>query len=90
MICMRAQSLSKRAEARGRQIRKQLLKIPVIKRADNLRSDIAKQVEANVESFLGLLTVASQRDIKKLDRKLNQISRKLKALEKAQGNATNS
>ena len=45
---------------------------------------VRRGVEAGTEKVLGRLPVASQADIKKLERKINTLNRKLKALEKAQ------
>ncbi|MCK5366819.1 MAG: hypothetical protein KAR22_27770 [Gammaproteobacteria bacterium] len=62
-----------RADLRGR---------PLVKRAESLRSDAAKQLDSGVDSVLSLLRIASRSDVEKLDRKLGQINRKLNQMEK--------
>ena len=65
-------------------VQKRIRKMPAVKRAEKIQKDAAKQFEANTEKFLGRLPIASEGDIKKLERKINTLNRKLKALEKAQ------
>jgi hypothetical protein len=88
----RVVSMRKDAEAERRKLQKRFERSPAGKRVESVRKDVEgfrkdveKQVEGGVESFLSYLPVASEGDIKKLDRKLNAINRKLKSIEKAQG-----
>ena len=53
-----------------------------MKRAQSAANDASKQIEQRVDDVLGMLQVASRRDVARLDRKLNQINRKLRDLEK--------
>ncbi len=76
--------LSERAQARAREVQDRLLEIPAFKKAEDMRRDMRKRAESNLDDFMKILPVASDGDIKKINRKLNTISRKLKALEKAQ------
>ena len=73
-----------RAQARAEKVQKQLLEIPAIKKADDFRTDVLKQIEANVDEFVSRMPVASSNEIKKLERKVNALTRKVRALEKAQ------
>lgn len=73
-----------KAQARAEKVQKRLLKIPAVKRADDMRGDIMKTIESNMEEFMALLPVASNTDITKLEKKVNALTRKVKALEKAQ------
>ena len=52
------------------------------KRVVSFREDAQKQIESNVESFLALFPVASRADVKRLERKVTQLTRKVTALEK--------
>jgi septation ring formation regulator EzrA len=60
-----------------------------VKRAQGAVDDATKQFEQGVDNVLKVLHVASQRDLSRIDRKLNQINRKLRDLEKPkQGNGS--
>jgi len=78
-------SLEKRTEKQVKRLRTEIKKNPYIKRARNVVDDATKQFEKNVDSLLEVLNVASQRDLRRVDRKLNQISKKLRELEKSNG-----
>ena len=67
---------------------KKFEKSPVGKRIASLRADAQKQFGSNLESVVGLLPVASRADLKRLERKVSQLGRKLTALEKAAARAT--
>lgn len=82
-----SQELTDRLQTRARDVQKQLLEIPVVRRADQLRIDVTKQFESNVEGIIHRLPIASSNDLKKVDKKLNRLSRRLKALEKSQTEA---
>ena len=77
----------KRIEDTVQQIQDELDKLPGVKRARELREQtrarVEKTVDAGVERLYGALHIARQEDIKKLDRKIAQLNRKLRALEKA-------
>ena len=62
---------------------KKFEKTPFGKRIVSFREDAQKQIESNVESILGLFPVASRTEVKRLERKVTQLTRKLNALEKA-------
>jgi hypothetical protein len=77
---------TKRTQKRSQKVQKRLLKVPAIKAADEFRVEVFKQIESNVDEFLSLLPVASNADIKKLERKVNALTKKIRTLEKAQSN----
>ena len=52
------------------------------KRVVSFREDAQKQIESNVETVLGLFPVASSAEIKRLERKVSTLTRKVNALEK--------
>jgi hypothetical protein len=53
----------------------------LVKNAEALRAEATRRFEAGVESVLGVLP-ASRSELERVDRKLTQISRKLKELER--------
>lgn len=84
-------SFQKRRKDFEKQTEKQVKKFeksPVGKRITSFREDAQKQIGSNVESVVGMLPLASQADLKRLDRKVSKLSRKLTALEKAAAQAT--
>ena len=48
-----------------------------------IRTDASKQIESNIESLMGLFPVASSTQVKRLERKVATLTRKVNALEKA-------
>jgi len=78
----RRKKFEKRAEKEFKRISKQIRKNETVKRAVAFQQDLGAQVEAGLDSVLGNLQIASRRDLDKLDKKLNKISRKLTALDK--------
>ncbi len=59
--------------------------LPLVKRATVLRDSAGQQLEAGVETVLGAFQIASRSEVERLDRKLAQVSRKLRELEKGAG-----
>jgi len=57
-------------------------KLPLLKRASALREEASRQIESGVETVLGVFQIASRGELERIDRKLSQISRKLRELEK--------
>ncbi len=57
-------------------------KLPLVKRAATLREDVSRELGSRVETVLGAFQIASRGDLERIDRKLSQISRKLRELEK--------
>ena len=90
----RTNDLNKKAEKRFKKLEKQVRKYPAVKRAESFLDDVQKewetqskrfekQVESGLESVLGTFQIASRGEIAKLDRKLDRINRRLKALDKS-------
>ncbi len=89
-LSARRKKLEKSTRKQVSKIETELKKSDLGKRASSLRSDAEKQIERGIESVLGVLQIASKGDVQKLDRKIGQISRKLKDMErgkKANGDA---
>ncbi len=78
----RRKQLEREAQKRVKQIRTEIRKQPLVKRAESLRGDARKQIETGVETILATLQIASRGEVQRLDRKLGQINRKLSQLEK--------
>jgi len=57
-------------------------KLPLVKRAAAFREEASRQIESGVETVLGVFQIASRGELERIDRKLSQISRKLRELEK--------
>ena len=73
-----------------RQTRKQVKKLrtearknPIVKRARGLQGDATKNFEKGFGRVLGAFQIATRSDIDRIDRKLNQLTRKLKDIERA-------
>jgi hypothetical protein len=79
----RRKNIEKKTQKQVQRLRSELKKNPYVKRAQGVVEDATKQWENGVDSVLGVLQVASRRDVSRIDRKLNQINRKLRDLEKA-------
>jgi len=77
-------------EKRARKLRSELRKNPTVKRLDRFRRDATKQFEEGVENLLGALQIASKGDVQRIDRKLSQLNRKLKEMERARGKKSSS
>jgi len=79
----RRRQFERQAEKRVKQLQSDFRKNPVVKRAEDLRSDAVKAIEDQVDTVLGSLRIASQADFSKLERKVAQLNRKVRELEKA-------
>jgi len=53
------------------------------KRVIALREDTQKQIESNLENLMSLIPIASRAEVKRLERKVTTLTRKVVALEKA-------
>ena len=73
----------RRTRKQVKRLRTELRKNPVVKRAQSLQDDVSRQIEDSVDRLLGVLQIASKNDFERLDRKLSQLNRKLKELERA-------
>ncbi len=89
----RRKEFEARTQKQVKKLRKDLRKQPLWKQANTLRRDASKQIEQGVEGFLSTFQIASSSDMKKLDRKLNALSKRIKEMEvraKANGAAPKS
>jgi hypothetical protein len=82
----RTREIEKRTRRQVHKLRTEIGRIPIGRRVDRLRSGAEKALERGVDAFLGLLQIASKSDLERIDKKLGQVSRKLKEMERARGN----
>ncbi len=78
----------KRIEKGVKQVQDELRKVPAIKRAEELRQELSERVEKNIEGgvdrvYTGL-KLARLDEVKRLERKVAQLNKKLRTLEKQQ------
>jgi len=89
----RASELSDRAAKSIKRLQKEFRKNKLYRQAEERWEDVNKQleergkelearVESGLESLLGTFRIASRNDVAKLDKKLDRINRRLKALDK--------
>jgi len=76
-------TVEKRTRKELKRIQKELKKNPIVKRADEVRKDVTKQVETRLDSILGLMQVASRSDVQRINKKLTTLNRRLKAIEES-------
>jgi hypothetical protein len=76
----------KRIEKGVKQVQDELRKVPGVKRAEELRSEIEARVEKNIDAGVdrvyAKLRLARLDEVKKLERKIAQLNKKLRDLEK--------
>jgi uncharacterized protein YukE len=75
-------NVERRTRKELNRLQSELKKSPLVKRAKSLQKDLTKEVEAGVDSFLGLIRVASKADVERIDKKLATLNRHLKEIEK--------
>ena len=80
-------NFEKKTQKQVKRLRGELRKNSYVKRVQGVVDDATKQFEQGVDNILAVLNVASKQDLSRIDRKLNQINKKLRDLEKSkQGN----
>ena len=80
--------LERETRKRVGKFRKEITETPFAKRAEKFSKDASREIGSRVEDVLGALSIASNADLKKVNRKLNQINRRLKALEEQDSKKT--
>jgi len=83
-LAAKRKTVEKRTRKELKRIQSELKKNPIVKRADAVRKDVGKQVETGVDNLLGMMQVASSSDVQRLNKKLNALNRRLKAIEDKQ------
>jgi len=82
----RTREIEKRTRRQVERLRTEFRRLPLTRRVDRLRSDAEKAIERGFDAFLGILQIASKSDLDRIDKKLGQVSRKLKEMERSRGN----
>lgn len=80
-VVTRRRRIERQTERQVKRLQAEFKKNPYVKRAQGAMDDATKQIERGVDSVLEALNVASRRDLQRIDRKLNQINRKLSGIE---------
>jgi len=78
----RRKQFERQAEKRVKQLQSDFRQNSVVKRAEGLRSDAVKAIEEQVDVVLANLRIASHADVHKLERKVAQLNKKVRELEK--------
>jgi len=81
-LSTRRRRLEQRAQKEVARLGARVQKLPLVKRAAALREEASRQIESGVETVLGVFQIASRGELERIERKLSQISRKLRELEK--------
>ena len=95
----RTKKFNKQANKRVKKFQQEIRKNDVVKRAEAWRKDVNKKFDARTKRFeknmesslqtvLGTFQIASRGEIEKLDKKLNRINRRLKALDSTLSGST--
>jgi len=82
----RTRELEKRTRKQVQRLRTEISRVPLGRRVGELRSGAERVLERGVDAFLGVLQIASKSDLERIDKKLGQMSRKLKEMERTRGN----
>jgi hypothetical protein len=77
----RRRKIEKEAEKRVKQLREDIRDNELVKRADAIRKDLRRQVEQGVDGVLSAFQIASKSDVRKIDKKLSAISKRIRELE---------
>ena len=70
-----------KAQKRLGEFRSELAKTPIGKRTEAFSKDATRQAEAGLETILGAFSIASSKELSKINRKLDRINKRLKKLE---------
>ncbi len=82
-LTSRRKSFEKETRKQVKQFRTDIEKNSVVKELQRLQGEASKQLESTFEALLATLRVASQTDLKRIDRKLTKINKRLKNIERA-------
>jgi hypothetical protein len=79
----RRKSFEKETRKQVKQFRTEIEKNSLVKELQRLQGEVTKQLESTLEALLARFRVASQMDLKRIDRKLTKINQRLKNIERA-------
>jgi hypothetical protein len=86
-LVKRAEEQRKQLERRARRLGSELRNSATVKRAETLLEETEARFEGQLESLFGLLRIASAAEVSRLERKVDQLGRKLRELEKGSPSA---
>ena len=72
-------------EKRAEKLRTEIRDSNAVKQLEELRERATRQVEEKLGDLLASLKIASKDDVRRIDRRLRQLNRKLKDLDKSPG-----
>ena len=78
----RRKSFEKETRKQVKQFRTEIEKNSLVKELQRLQGEVTKQLESTLEALLARFRVASQMDLKRIDRKLTKINQRLKNIER--------
>jgi uncharacterized protein YukE len=78
----RRERISSELRKRADQVRSEVRKSDLFRRADQLRKDVEHQIERGRAQIYESVGLATKEDVERLNRKLNQIARKLNEISK--------
>ena len=78
----RRKKIEKQTRKQVDRIESELRKNPVMKRLQELRKDTVRQIESGVDRVMDALPIATKSDLKRVERKISQISRRVKDIER--------
>jgi hypothetical protein len=82
----RTREIEKRTRRQVQHVRSELGRLPLTRRIEQLRGEAERVAVRGVDLVLGALQIASKQDLDRIDRKLGQVSRKLREMERSRGN----
>jgi hypothetical protein len=82
----RTREIEKRTRRQVQHVRSELGRLPLTRRIEQLRGEAERVAVRGVDLVLGALQIASKQDLDRIDRKLVQVSRKLREMERSRGN----
>src|SRR5262245_45040643 len=82
----RTREIEKRTRRQVERLRTEIRRMPLARRVERLRTETERVLERSVDAVLGVLQIASKSDLDRIDKKLGQMSRRLKEMERGRGN----
>jgi len=86
-VTARRRLIEKRAQRELARLQKQIQSQPLVKRAEALRAGATEQIERGLTTLFDVLPIATKSELERIDRKVTALGRKLKELEKGEGEA---
>ncbi len=78
-----SETINERAVRQAQRLRSELRKLPLVKQAEDLGERAARGVAQRVANRLDQLPIATKRRVERAERRLTELTRKVRKLEKA-------